>query len=412
MQPIKPITICIQGSYWDSQIYSGELMLLQDDGTISRIDWRSAIDDLASQNTAIQTAVRLAFAESDWFYNDQTQRLLSDIEVTRVIEKQLTELAAKPNLQVTNQSWAKHWQMEDSPFDFMPVDTDVYRNRVFAAGDNGLFSVSRGSLRSKNGIEKHHDARLFQVRASDGYKAVAAAGGDEGLFEFEIKMNQGDELGPGKLLSKRSCVACDWAFQSVVGWGTDTAFFASFTEIKDKSSSRVFRSPAEVFDFEDLFSSIQNGMPAGNLFTAEPNYSWGSREKLYRATNSGIEVTDYFGHGWIKKPEQKMTDEALAKRPFTWRGMIPLQIDPEKIVATGTAPFGTVIEEQDKLTVVRSDGVVHEFAGEVVHWRVFPRSTHYSNQLHIIYDDHMEVVSFVHDYFVDQKDKLSGFSRA
>ncbi len=46
-----------------------------------------------------------------------------------------------------------------------------------------------------------------------------------------------------------------------------------------------------------------------------------------------------------------------------------------------------------------------------MHWRVFPRSDHYSNQLHIIYDDRLEIVSFVHDYFVDQSSKLSGFKR-
>ena len=408
---MKPITISIQGSYWDSQIYSGELMLLHDDGTISRIDWKRAVDALAKKHENIQTAVRLAFAESDWFYNDQTQRLLLDPEVEVIVKKQLATLANKPKLEVGKRAWLDYWNTEDSPFDFMPIDTEVYKNRVFAAGDEGLFSVARGSLRSGNGIEKHHDVRLFQVRASDGYKAVAAAGGAEGLFEFEIKINTKDELGPGKLLSKRSCVACDWAFQSVVGWGGDAAFFASFAERKEGLSSKVFRSAGEVFDFDDLFANIQDGQSRRNLGTTQLNYSWGSREKLYRATNWGIEVTDYFGHGWIKKPEQKMTDEELAKRPFTWRGMIPIKIDPDNIISTGTAPFGTVIEEQDKLTVIRSDGELHEFAGEVVHWRVFPRSTHYSNQLHIIYDDHMEVVSFVHDYFVNQENKLSGFAR-
>jgi len=49
--------------------------------------------------------------------------------------------------------------------------------------------------------------------------------------------------------------------------------------------------------------------------------------------------------------------------------------------------------------------------GESVHWRVFPRSENYSNQLHIIYEDHIQIVSFVHDYFVDQSQKLLGFAR-
>ena len=40
-----------------------------------------------------------------------------------------------------------------------------------------------------------------------------------------------------------------------------------------------------------------------------------------------------------------------------------------------------------------------------------PALEHYSNQLHIIYDDRLEIISFVHDYFVDQTSKLSGFRR-
>ena len=46
--------------------------------------------------------------------------------------------------------------------------------------------------------------------------------------------------------------------------------------------------------------------------------------------------------------------------------------------------------------------------GEPVRWRIFPRSTNFTNQLHIIYDDRIEILSFVHDYFVNQKSKLAG----
>jgi hypothetical protein len=69
-----------------------------------------------------------------------------------------------------------------------------------------------------------------------------------------------------------------------------------------------------------------------------------------------------------------------------------------------------VIEYPTRLVVLRSDGEIETFEGEPVHWRVFPRSEHYSNQLHIIYEDSVVIVSFVHDYFLDQKAKLLGFA--
>jgi hypothetical protein len=48
--------------------------------------------------------------------------------------------------------------------------------------------------------------------------------------------------------------------------------------------------------------------------------------------------------------------------------------------------------------------------GEPVNWRVFPRSKHYANHLHVVYDDRLEVWSFNHDYFLDQKKKRLGIT--
>ena len=44
----------------------------------------------------------------------------------------------------------------------------------------------------------------------------------------------------------------------------------------------------------------------------------------------------------------------------------------------------------------------------VVRWRVFPRSKHYVNHLHVILDDRIEIYSFNNDYFVDQRSKKAG----
>ena len=62
------------------------------------------------------------------------------------------------------------------------------------------------------------------------------------------------------------------------------------------------------------------------------------------------------------------------------------------------ALFGTVVEFDSGLVVLTSDGNRHRVAGEPVSWRVFPRSRHYEDHLHVIYDDRLEVHSFNHDY--------------
>ena len=89
-------------------------------------------------------------------------------------------------------------------------------------------------------------------------------------------------------------------------------------------------------------------------------------------------------------------------------GTIDLSLSDGDVVSANVAPFGTVIECDNSLVIALSNGESMTIEGEPVRWRVFPRSTNFTNQLHIIYDDRIEILSFVHDYFVNQKEKLAG----
>jgi hypothetical protein len=87
-----------------------------------------------------------------------------------------------------------------------------------------------------------------------------------------------------------------------------------------------------------------------------------------------------------------------------------IELSPWKgqVVSGAVALFGTVIECENALVVVPSEGITMTFPGEVVNWRIFSRSIQYENQLHLIYDDRLEILSFNQDYFVDQNQKRSG----
>jgi hypothetical protein len=148
------------------------------------------------------------------------------------------------------------------------------------------------------------------------------------------------------------------------------------------------------------------------MFGVEPqsdgwSYTWGSREKVYRMSGGKVEVRD-FSPAKLKRTKTKLD---ISNTSFSSRNSFVNELLNTLPIATGTAPFGSIVEFDDRLIVLRSDGEIEVFPGEPVHWRVFPRSEDYSNQLHIIYDDHVAIVSFVHDYFVDQKEKLHGFMR-
>ncbi|MFO3707099.1 hypothetical protein ACI6Q5_19495 [Xanthomonas codiaei] len=394
---MESVRIKINGAFWDSQIYSGELILFAEDGSLRRLDWRAFIDGLADAYGNIRTALRVSFIDGELFYNDKVRKILLDPEIAKPIRDQLKRLASE-DLWVDNHRGEK----VSSPFDFVPTDTEVYYNNIIASGNEGLYSCSRTNIGRRDSYlfaEKHHDARFLQVKASDRHTAVAAAAGSDGLIEFGFEKDGGEARLEGeKHLSTRPCSACEWAFQNVVGWTDGSAFLANFNEEKKRGSLDSYRIFDRVIDFSEIFGAEKNA--SGRSF------SWGSREKFYRVDGDEIIVVERKG-----KTGSKNKKASESSGEFEKIGSLQTGFDGAEILATGTAPFGSVVELKDRLVVVRSDGKVEEFFGELVHWRIFPRSSHYSNQIHLIYEDHMEVVSFVHDYFVGQLDKNFGFSR-
>lgn len=395
---MRPVRIWVQGSFWDSQIYAGELTLFGEDGAMHRIDWAGVIDELAERNAAIQTALRVAFSDGDLFYTPKVQRILRDPAIEIIVKQQLCALADL-SISGCQRDWDRRWRTTSAPFDFLPIDTEIYYHRLFAAGDEGLYSATRSASSdssSRFGV-KHHDGRVLQIKASKQNTAVAAATGADGLFEFTFNARSQKVLDAQRRVAELPCSACDWAFQSIVAWSDDSAFLANYREFRDPDSKRKKRTFDRIIQQEDMFTSSDEPS-RGHTRT------WGSHEKLFRISDEGLEVLDYI-------PQSDEQGAIYTGARFASRGKVDIKFDPTSIISTGTAPFGTVLEFSDKLVVLRSDGVPEVFQGEPVHWRVFPRSEHYSNQLHIIYEGHMLIVSFLHDYFVEQTGKLMGFEK-
>ena len=79
-----------------------------------------------------------------------------------------------------------------------------------------------------------------------------------------------------------------------------------------------------------------------------------------------------------------------------------------KVINGGTTYFGNIVELEDKIFIIQSDGKTITIPGPITRWRVYPRSLNYENHLHVILDDRIEIYSFNHDYFLNQKDKEIG----
>ena len=141
--------------------------------------------------------------------------------------------------------------------------------------------------------------------------------------------------------------------------------------------------------------SLEKIVTARNIFRRE-GYSWGTKDKICQATSGGVEVVQY--NPWKENDEDRLRHI----------GSIQLQPWKGQVISGGISLFGTIIECENAIVVVPSVGDPITMPGEPVNWRVFPRSKYYENMLHIVHEDKIEIYSFNHDYFVDQKTKQSG----
>lgn len=388
MQAVKVI---IPGSFWDSQIYSGYLHLFLDDGSIAILDWKNAIDRLIQDNQIIAIALKVAFLDGNLLYEHGANYLLSNEEIKGVIDRQFKELLGKTfDFKGINDS-RFNLRHQSNPFPFPHADSEIYHGQIYVGLKSGLFFSQKQDIKHKEIEKKSHklwDAPVLNLAASNRYSSLAIATGSDGLHQLQVSSTKRDfheKSSPIKLAEKH-CNSCDWSYQSIYGSSnTNSSFLASFeieSQKKSNESSNAHkgeRKLKEIISSESLFGS--------------KGFSWGARDKIYQYHDGVIDVISYDPH---------------TKRLFKDLGTIALSLSDGDVISASVSPFGTVIECDNSLVIALSNGGFMTIKGEPVRWRVFPRSTNFTNQLHIIYDDRIEILSFVHDYLVKQEDKLAG----
>lgn len=388
MQAVKVI---IPGSFWDSQIYSSYLHLFLDDGSIAILDWKNAIDKLIENNQKIAIALRVAFLDGNLLYNSNTQYLLSNEEIKGVIDRQFKELLSKTFEFKGIHDSRFNLRHQNNPFPFPHADSEIYQGQVYVGLKSGLFFSQKQDVKDKEVGKKSRklwDFPVLNLAASNRYSSLAIATGSDGLYQLQVSSKKHDSynnISPIKLAEKH-CNSCDWSYQSIYGSSnTNSSFLASFEIESQKKSNESSNTQKGERKLKEIISSEK-------LFGTK-GFSWGARDKIYQYHDGLIDVISYDPHN---------------KTLFKNLGTIALNLSDGEVISANVAPFGTVIECDNSLVIALSNDEFMTIEGEPVRWRVFPRSTNFTNQLHIIYEDRIEILSFVHDYLVKQEDKLAG----
>jgi hypothetical protein len=398
MQPVK---ITIKGDYYDCQIYRGRLYLWTFDGDLKVYKWNEIVQSFIKKDTD-KIAMTFCFLDGNYLYRSSLIELFRDKEFKNLLLNKFTQIE-KPTYQLTEKQLEKFLLGEqETPTRILPTDTEIYSNKLYIIHEQGLFSSSAHRAKSEkfpvsSRPSKLWDCNLLTIKANK-YPQLALSGGDEGLFELNMatslpsNLERVDQKSPIFKISNRHSSFSNYSYLNIYNTSlVEDSFLAMFkwNITKDKNQNE---KPLRDYDTEISDHQIFNVKSKRHFV------SWGIADKLYKATEGGFEIIKYNNYPNKEKGEEKFG------RPKTvhldaWKG---------QVINGGTAYFGNIIECENALVIIQSDGKNLTIPGPITRWRVYPRSMNYENHLHVILDDKIEIYSFNHDYFLNQENKEIG----
>ena len=399
---MQALTVIIPGDYWDVQIYRGRLHLWTMSGSLTTIHWDALVEKLAE--TAMNAlAVRLGLARGAALYGEQIAPLRAEPEFREWMLSRFNLQASQTMTVDASQIVDSTLGNQDNPIPELPIDTEIYRRMLYAVTSRGIWeaSVGRTVYPVSTRPRQLNDLTAVSIRAYSRQLALAATG--DGLFKLGIgeDFNGSREL---QQLSDRHCEKADWAFQSI---------FASSTLGGGYLYSRYWQTVYEdYFDDGEQFSLPRNVVVDGGVFDdnmidgafIQPDISWARSERIHTVQNHRLTSSRY-----VQKEVQSGIENACTSLGDILLGNeILLADDDDKPISGGSATFGTIVEFDDRLSIVLSDESQTTVCGPVTRWRTYPRSVNYENHLHVIFDDHLAIYAFYGDYFIDQRQKRFG----
>ena len=418
---MQPLILSIPGDFWDVQIYRGRLYLWHYDGRLSVYDWGRLIE-LAYPKASRSLAVKAAWLRGNSLYNPDVLDVFDDPAFRKVLDKQHEELRHDTPFITSEMLEKSLYGVQDNPVNELPTDTEIYNNVLYLVTYDGFWSARAHSNSLRYPVssrpKKRWDAPVYSASAS--HRRIALSAGDEGLFDYDIDYVDGfeDSVDGGiARLTHRHSSYVDWAFASIYNTSLvgRSSLLAYCWQYESTSSSRGRRTFVREVDESEI---LRNGHGA--------DLSWGAGDKICDVSGDELTVTRYVqqnvtsrgtrthaarldSDGTVLSDAEATTGHPLepGELPFFLLGTITTSTRSD-IVKAGLAYFGILLETNEQLVVYRNNSDPWTFPGPIVRWRTYPRAKFYENHLHIIAQDAVHIVAFMHDYWEDQEEKIAG----
>lgn len=118
---------------------------------------------------------------------------------------------------------------------------------------------------------------------------------------------------------------------------------------------------------------------------SEGGFSWGINDRIYKLKRDGLEYVTFTQKG-LKYEYNKAFSEVNFIKFQSWKG---------DLLSASASSFGVIIECENAL-VIKSE-ICDDYlniSGPITRWRTFNADDKYYNQLHVIHDDRIQVLSF------------------
>jgi hypothetical protein len=388
---MRDLNISIEGSWWDTLLYKGNLHALTPEGDWAVYDWDALTSDLeAAVEEAARPSLRFAFRASNAIENGALSRQV----VTESFRNMTTQ-----DFSISSKQLAKYLLVESDVSDAFPsTSMNMHYDRMIMSSQNGVHvEYVNSDQPGKHSLKKICSIATRQIAAK--YGKIACASGDAGLRQLDLHLEQGFKPAEseGFELNSASCDACDWMYQNISATSyRGGSYLANFKRTgekfqpKKKENATNDEEGTEIEKFEFSGSTVLTDGIEDDNPKLDHAISWGSNDKIYKVSGKTLRAFRFLASG---------------KRPQL--GDIELPGCTSEIVSVRSALLGVIVEFDEAVVVVKGDGSLSEFDGEPVNIATFPNSRSYENQLHLIMEDRVQVKSlnqnFESEGFWDKK---------
>jgi hypothetical protein len=371
------LNIKIEGEFIDSFLYSGTLFLVRADSRLMMYDW--------------ETVLRRAID----FHSDDGEAkfdFLLDSRKGFSIDKSIYS-----DVTIDAELLSKHLLFETCLNEW-PTDINVYANRLYVAGENGVDEIPYDWINKRLNINDKFrvwNTYSYKVSANDSHR-VAIAAGRNGVISALPRGGYITRDDISTLLEVDSN-DCQWIGSNLVANSLQGSYLTIFANLPERPHGNV---PPEFWKSLELAKRQQpTSMQIQYYEIGEPVYSWLGGSKLFSLLDSGTIVVSKEENDGLSIDNR--TDQDI------------LNIDKElvktrDVLSARTGVFGTVIETNSQLIYVNDSGA-EVMASRPVSWRVFPRAKNYANHLHVAMNDHLSISAYF-GYDSGKSDNKFGFN--